>query len=149
MPRYGYECSSCHAAFEVTCSWSDYRPEQACECGGVAQRVFDADVQVCVKGNALPFHLDATDVPVGWQHGNTDAEKQERRHSKMVAQFKKRAKEVDKQAIKGGIRHIARVPRELQRMRTKQFGKDYFDPSAQTTTELKDKLKADGQLFVN
>jgi putative FmdB family regulatory protein len=149
MPRYGYQCPSCDAAFDVTCSWSDYRPEQACECGGLASRVFDTTFEVCVKGNQLPFKLDATCVPVGWEKGNTDADAVERAHAKMVASYKKRAKEVDKQAIKGGIRHIARVPRELARMRNKQFGKDYLDPSAQSAKELKDKLKADGQLFVN
>jgi putative FmdB family regulatory protein len=149
MPRYGYQCSACDAAFDVTCSWADYRSEQVCECGSLALRVYDTTFEVCVKGNTLPFALDATCVPVGWEKGNTDADAVERAHSKMVASYKKKAQEVDKQAIKNGIRHIARVPRELSRMRSKQFGKDYFDPSQQTTKELKDKLKADGQLFVN
>lgn len=149
MPRYGYECPSCGSSMEVTCSWSDYRPEQACECGGLASRVFDTTFEVCIKGNTPKFELDASCMPVGWEKGNTDADAAERAHGRKVRALKKRAKEVDKKAIKGGIRHIASVPRELHRMRTKQFGKDYFDPSGQSKEELKDKLKRDDQLFVN
>lgn len=149
MPRYGYECSRCHAGFDLTCSWADYRPEQVCECGGMASRVFDTSFEVCVKGNAPKFELDASCVPIGWEKGNTNAAAAEAAHGRKVRGLKRKAKEVDKQAIKGGIRHIASVPRELHRMRSKQFGKDYWDPASQSKDEMKDKLKRDDQLFVN
>lgn len=149
MPRYGFECSRCQTAFDVTCSWEDYRPEQVCECGGQASRVFDTSFEVCVKGNTPKFELDGTCLPVGWEKGNTDAGAAEAAHGRKVRGLKKKAKEVDKKAIKGGIRHIASVPRELYRMRSKQFGKDYFDPSQQSKDDIKDKLKRDEQLFVN
>lgn len=118
-----------------------------CACGAKAERVYDfSRVQVCVLGNQRDFKLDATCVPIGWDKGNT-AEKQEARYRKLIAENKKKALAVDKQAIKGGIRHIATVPREFHRMRSNQYGKKYFDPASQSTTEIKQKLKSDGLLF--
>lgn len=149
MPRYDYECAACGTRQEHQLSWSDYVPEHPCVCGAVAARVFDSMPEVCVKGNERPFKLDATCVPIGWQHGNTDVEKQERRYKKLINETKKRAQAVDKQAIKGGIRHIGSVPRELMRMRTNQYGKDYLDPAQQSTAEVKEKLRSDGLLFKN
>ena len=118
-------------------------PAVPCECGGTATQVFNADVQVVAKGNQRPFKLDGTCVPIGWERGNTDAEQQQRRYEHIVARDKKAAQENDKQAIKNGIRLIAKVPRELERMRSNQYGAGYFDPTQNTRAELVEKLKAD------
>jgi len=150
VPRYDYRCGECGAEVEIQQSISTPPPEfvDCAECAARAARVFDfSKVQVCVRGVQRDFKLDASHVPVGWEHGNTDAKKQERRYTKIVEETGARARAVDKQAIKGGIRHIATVPRELHRARSNQFGKDYFDPASQSVGELKEKLKADGLLF--
>lgn len=100
-----------------------------------------------VRGNQRPIKLDWTDMPLGWERGNGNAKKQEERYDEVVNETKKRALAVDKQAIKNGIRHIATVPREMHRLRSKQYGKSYLDPASQSTAELKGKLKSDGLLF--
>lgn len=125
MPTYTYRCGACGEGQEHFLSFSAYKPEMPCSCGGLAERDFSNDApEVCVKGNQRDFKLDATDVPLGWQHGNTDPVKQEARYAKIIRDAKKAAFHNDKQAIKQGIRMIARVPRELDRARRKQFGKD-------------------------
>lgn len=152
MPRHDYRCDECGAEVEIVHPISSPPPEaiDCSTCLGRAARVFDfSNVQVCVRGVQRDFKLDASHVPVGWERGNTDAQQQEARYTKIVAETGARARAVDKQAIKGGIRHIATVPRELHRARTNQFGKDYLDPGSQSTSELKEKLKADGLLFKN
>lgn len=117
-----------------------------CPCGGTAARVIDWGGHCIVRGVERPFKLDATSAPIGWERGNT-AEAQEARYSRLIEKRRKAARANDKQAIKGGIRSIASVPRELVRERSKQYGKDYFDPTAQSAGELKEKLKSDGLLF--
>ena len=117
-----------------------------CECGGIARQVF-GDVQVFVKCNQRPFKLDATCVPIGWERGNTDPQKQQARYERRINGYKKLAQQNDKQAIKGGIRHIGSVPRELVRMRRNQYGPDYLDPSVNSPTEIKEQLKSDGLYF--
>ena len=117
-----------------------------CDCGGLARQTF-GEVQVLVKGAARPFKLDATCVPIGWEHGNTDVGKQQARYDKIVRDHKKLARQNDKQAIKGGIRHIGSVPRELMRMRQNQYGIDYLNPSTQSPSEIKEQLKSDGLYF--
>lgn len=125
----------------------DHTSTQPCSCGGVAEQVFNADVEIMCKGNQRPMVLDERCVPLGWERGNTDCARQEAAYAKIVGETRDRARKVDKQAIKGGIRHIARVPRELQRLRTNQYGKDYLDPGSQSKDEIKAKLKSDGLLF--
>lgn len=118
-----------------------------CECGGVAERIINWDGNTIVKGSERPYKLDWTSVPVNWEHGNVDPNAQQRRYERHIAEKRKLAVQNDKKAIKGGIRQIASIPRELWRMRTNQYGKDYFSASTQSTAELKTKLKADGLLF--
>jgi len=147
MPTYTYECGGCGAVYERRTSMQDHSPTVACGCGTLAEQVFNWQGDSFSKGNMLDYKLDASCVPIGWERGNTDVDQQQQRYSTMVQETRKRARKNDKQAIKGGIRHIAKVPREIVRMRSNQFGKDYLDPSAQSVTELKSKLKADGMLF--
>lgn len=147
--RYGYQCDSCGAEREVHRSMKDAPSPVACECGSQMRQQFNADVECCVKGGERPYHVDATSVPVGWEHGNTDAEAQQRRYKKIVETERALAKKNERRAARSGIRKIASVPREFQRMRTKQYGKEYLDPSRQTVSELKEKLKSDGLLFNN
>ena len=149
MPRYDYQCAACGERQEQFFRMADHRPTVECECGGQAAQVFETLPEVCVKGNQREFKLDNMCAPVGWEHGNTDSEKQERRYKALIESTRAEAKKNDKAAIKGGIRHIAKVPRELARMRGNQFGKDYLDPSKQSATEIKSKLKSDGLLFVD
>jgi len=149
MPTYDYECPKCGGRQEVILSISDHQETLPCECGGIAERVFLTAPVVLVKGNQPDFKLDWTDMPIGWEHGNTDCVAQERRYAKIINETKKLAIENDREAIKGGIRHIARIPKELDRARSKQFGNDYFEPSMQSKDDLKAKLKADGMLFKN
>lgn len=147
MPTYVYQCSCCGERQEHFLPMSQRTDSVPCDCGKEAERIFDcSNVSVCNKGAMRDFKLDATSVPIGWERGNT-AEKQEARYRKIVGEARNTARAVDKQAIKGGIRHIAKVPREFHRMRSNQFGKAYLDPATQSTAELKDKLKSDGLLF--
>lgn len=148
MPTYCYRCPECGAEQEHRQSILLPSPDtQSCECGGSAERLFSSTVQVICKGAERDMKLDSSCVPIGWEKGNTDAARQEQRYSKLIQETRTRARAVDKQAIKGGIRHIASVPRELHRMRSNQFGKDYLDPASQSKGELKAKLKSDGLLF--
>lgn len=148
MPTYCYRCDRCGEEQEAWHTITTPAPDTlGCSCGKKAKRVFSADVEVLVKGRERPMKLDHTCVPIGWERGNTSAAKQEARYSREIQETRNRAHAVDKQAIKNGIRHIAKVPRELHRMRTNQYGKDYYDPSQQSVGELKAKLKSDGLLF--
>jgi putative FmdB family regulatory protein len=146
MPTYTYECDTCGCVYEHRRSILEHEPTVACGCGSEARQVFNWQGETVVKGNMPAYKLDHTCMPIGWERGNT-GEQQEQRYSRMVNDTRKRARAVDKQAIKGGIRHIAKVPREIVRMRSNQFGKDYLDPSEQSTSEIKAKLRADGMLF--
>jgi len=142
--RYGYLCDACGSEPEVSCPMGQAPAEVACPCGAQAHQTFNANVQCIIRGNQRMFDVDnLNNRPIGWEWGNT-AEAQNRRYSKITADAKKAARKVDKQAIKGGIRLIAKVPRELHRARSNQFGKDYFDPSKQSGAEMKQKLKEDG-----
>lgn len=126
-----------------------------CECGGVAEQLLFDDEKdeservpgLIIRGNQRPMKVSAIDFPVGWEKGNTNAERQEARYAEAIETTRRRAREVDKDAIKGGIRHIASIPRELHRLRSRQYGKGYFDPGSQSTAELKAKLKADRLYF--
>lgn len=138
MPRYDYRCPDCESVREFVFRMADKPAVVACDCGGLAESVISEDIEVLVRGNQKAFKLDHTCLPIGWERGNTDADKQERRYQKILAESRKAAQANDKKAIKGGIRMIARVPRELHRMRTNQFGKDYYE------TDTKQKLKEDG-----
>lgn len=149
MPRYEYECAACGERQEFITSMSNHRAQVTCDCGGTATQLYETCPEVCVKGGERPFKLDASCVPIGWQHGNTDASVQERRYADLIKSTKADAVKNDKAAIKGGIRHIAKLPRELVRMRQNQYGKDYLDPAQNTVTEIKEKLKSDGLLFKN
>lgn len=148
MPTYTYRCE-CGVEQEKNCSLSERTDQLPCECGKSAEQVINWRGDCTVKGNQRPMKLDPTCMPIGWERGNVDAAKQERRYDRLIRERKKRALEVDSQAIKNGFRHIASVPRELQRLRSNQYGKDYFDPAAQSLGELKAKLKADDLLFKN
>lgn len=142
--RYDFQCAVCGAVEEHRFRMADKPDHVACAtCGGRAESIFNAEIQVIVRGGERPFKLDATCLPIGWDKGNTDAEAQERRYAKIINTERKRAVENDKNAIRGGIRKIATVPRELHRMRTQQYGKDYYQ------SDTKAKLKADGLLFKN
>lgn len=125
---------------------ADYVGTHACACGGMAERSFTACPEVLVLGAARDWKIDHRSVPIGWERGNTGRE-QEARYAAHIEATRKLARANDKKAIRGGIRHIATVPREAVRARNNQFGKDYLDPTQQSTTELKRKLRSDGFLF--
>jgi len=145
MPTYPYKCASCGFEFEQSCSFKDYVPRLQCGCGGWADRTWCV-VEVIAKGTPRDFKLDITDQPIGWHRGNT-SEAQEARYEKIVRASKQAALANDSQACKNGMRMIARVPRELDRARRKQFGKDYWDTS--DTKQIKANLASDGLLFKN
>ena len=146
MPTYCYECESCDARQQHTLSISSHPEEMPCGCGGRAAQLYNWQGDSFVKGRDRPFKLDERCAVIDWNKGNTP-EKQEARYAKIVQETGTLARVNDKAAIKGGIRHIARVPREVVRSRNNEFGKDYLDPSQQSTSDIKDKLKADGLLF--
>jgi len=146
VPTYAYECPDCDGRQQHELSIASHPETMPCACGGTAAQLFNWQGQCIVKGRERPWKLDETCLPIGWDKGNTGA-KQEARYKKIVDSTAKRAREVDKKAIRGGIRHIARVPREVARLRSNQFGKDYLDPASQSVSELKSKLKSDGLLF--
>jgi putative FmdB family regulatory protein len=147
MPTYTYECEGCGAVHERRTSMSDHSPTIACGCGELASQVWNWQGESFVKGRERPFKLDGTCVPIGWEKGNTDCEKQEARYRTMIAAERKAAKSNRKQATKQGIRKIGSVPRELMRMRQNQYGKEYLSPSDQGAGEVKSQLKSEGLLF--
>lgn len=144
MPRYDYQCADCGAIAEHTFRMADKPDHLICRCGGLATSLISDQIETIVRGNERPYKLDALCMPVGWEHGNTDADAQERAYAEIVRRERKQALEVDKRAIKGGIRKIATQPREHYRLRTKQYGKDYYRGDNQ---DIKAKLKSDGLLF--
>lgn len=117
-----------------------------CGCGGTAVKIINWRGDCVVKGTERPWKLDERCAPIGWNHGNT-SEAQERRYTKIVEETKKLAVANDRKAIKGGVRQIAKVPREVLRLRQNQYGKDYLDPASQSADEIKSKLRSDGLLF--
>lgn len=143
MPRYDYQCDDCGEVREFVFRMAEKPDTVACSCGGSCSSVISDRIEVLICGNEKKYALDALSVPVGWERGNTDAEAQERRYAKIINESRKQAKAVEKQAAKRGMRLIARQPREHYRMRTKQFGKDYYQ------SDVKRKLKEDGLLFGN
>lgn len=146
MPTYAYKCEACGSEQEHMTSMSNRKDEMPCGCGGVAQHFINWDGASYVKGNQRDFKLDAVSVPIGWEKGVTGAE-QQARYDQHIRATKKLAQQNDKQAIKGGIRHIASVPLELMRSRQNQYGKDYLNPCANSAAEIKDQLKSDGLYF--
>jgi len=143
MPTYTYECDGCGAMYERHTSMKDHSPTVQCGCGTLASQVFNWQGESFVKGNERPFKLDGTCVPIGWERGNTGPA-QQRRYEKLIAATKKAARKNDKQAIKGGIRLDAKVPRELLRARQNQYGKDYLNPCVLSGKELTEQLKSEG-----
>lgn len=140
--RYDFQCADCGATEEHRFRMADKPDHTRCSsCGGRAESIISADIEVLVHGNQRPFKLSETCLPVGWEKGNTDADGQEAAYAEIINRERKLACETDKKAIKNGIRKIATVPRELHRMRTNQYGKDYYG------SDVKSKLKADGLLF--
>lgn len=144
MPRYDFQCAQCGAIEEHTFRMADKPDHLACGCGGQASSIISDQIETIVKGNERPYKLDGLCLPVGWENGNTDADAQERAYAKIIASERKQALEVDKKAIKGGIRKIATQPREHHRLRTRQYGRDYYSGDA---ADIKAKLKSDGLLF--
>jgi len=143
MPTYVYCCETCGTRHEKIVAMSQHSAVSTCVCGCKAAQTFDEwSGEVLVKGNCRPFKLDGTCVPIGWERGNT-AEAQDARYRKHIAEKKKLARQNDKQAIKGGIRHIGSVPRELLRMRRNQYGNDYLNPCSLSEGELVSQLKSD------
>lgn len=141
--RYDFQCAECGAIEEHQFRMADKPDHVACKCGGRAESLINANIEAIVKGRERPFMLNETSRPVGWERGNTDCVAQENYYSQLVQSERKAAAAADKRAIKNGIRKIATVPREFHRMRTQQFGKDYY------RDDTKAKLKADGLLFKN
>jgi len=140
--RYDFQCESCGAIEEHVFSMAGKPDHLQCKCGGLASSLFSADVQVVALGNQKDFKLDGwNNRPLGWERGNTDAAAQERAYSRIVKNTRTAALANDRQAIKGGMRMIARQPREHNRARLHQFGKDYY------RDDIKKKLKEDGLLF--
>ena len=149
MPTYCYECPDCEGRQSHRLSISSHPEEVPCGCGGTASQLYNWQGETIVRGKERPIQLSATDVPIGWENGNTDPQKQHERYAKLIGDTRNLAIANDKSAIKGGIRQIAKVPRELHRLRSKQYGKEYYDPSKQSADELKQKLRSDGLLFKN
>lgn len=147
MPTYSYKCGACGVGQEHWLTLSQRTATVPCACGGIAQQEINWQGESYVRGGERPFKLDPTCVPVGWQHGNTDCEKQEARYAQIIGEARKSARANDKSAIKKGCRLIAKVPREVDRMRKNQYGRDYYDPSEQSPSQLKEKFKADGLLI--
>lgn len=146
--RYEYQCDRCGHRQERILSMTEHVAVVLCECGNVARQCFDHDITVLVKGGSRDFKLDNVSVPIGWERGVTGAE-QQARYDRTIRATKKLAQQNDKQAIKGGIRHIGSVPLELMRSRQNQYGKDYLDPCANSADEIKSQLKSDGLYFHN
>lgn len=147
MPTYTYKCSSCEEEQEHWLTMSQRTDTKPCVCGGVASQVFNWGGDSCVLGNERPFKLDKFCVPIGWERGNTDCDAQEARYAKIIGNHRKLAVKNDKAAIKGGIRHRGSVPRELMRMRQRQYGKSYLDPTQNSPKEIESQLASDGLLF--
>lgn len=139
--RYDFQCAQCGAIEELSFRMADKPDHVTCACGGRAESLISRYVEVLVHGNERPFKMDPSFLPVGWEKGNTDAAAQQREYSRIIERDRKLAKQNDKKAIKNGLRLIGRVPRELHRMRTNQYGKDYY------REDTKAKLKSDGLLF--
>jgi len=145
MPRYDYQCDTCEAIEEHSFSMADKPESLSCsdkECGGRSTSLIGRGTQFIVRGNERPMNLDATCLPIGFEKGNTGPE-QQARYSKIINEKRKLAKLNDKEAIKGGIRHIGSVPRELDRLRKRQYGKDYYQENT------KQRLAEDGLLFTD
>lgn len=145
--RYDYQCGTCGQVTERVCSMKEHAevPDWKCPCGAEAFQLFNGNVEIIARGHQKSFDVDnLRNRPIGWERGNTAAA-QVRRYDRIRNEAQKLAQANDKQAIKGGIRLIAKVPREKQRARQNQFGKDYWDPSRQSASELKQKLKDDGE----
>lgn len=147
MPTYTYECPSCEGRQEHWLGIASHPDAMPCKCGGTAEQVMNWDGGTIVRGRTRDFKLDAMSVPVNWEYGNTDVAAQHRRYEKHIGEKRKLAIQNEKAAIKGGFRQIACIPRELDRMRSNQFGKDHFSTTTQSIGKLKEKLKADDLLF--
>jgi putative FmdB family regulatory protein len=147
MPTYAYRCGACGRSMESVHGMAEHKSEMACACGSVATQTYDHMPEFLLKGMPRDFKLDATCVPIGWEHGNTDIKVQQDRYSRKIEGHRKLARQNQSKAIRGGIQHIGSVPRELMRMRQNQYGKDYLNPSATSETELKDQLRSEGLLF--
>ena len=113
-----------------------------CACGGVSTSLI-AECEFILKDSPFAMKPDQFDLPIGWEKGNVDPDKQEARYGRMIDADRKRSRAYDKKAIKNGIRKIASVPRELYRLRQRKFGKDYWQD------DTKNKLKRDGLLHVD
>lgn len=141
--RYDFQCAQCGAIEELSFRMADKPDHVTCACGGRAESIISSNIEVLVHGNERPFKMDPSFLPIGWEKGNVDGAAQERAYSKLIAEERKLARQNDKQAIKNGLRKIGSVPREMHRMRTNQYGKDYY------RSDTAAKLKADGLLYVD
>jgi len=126
---------------------ASHTPVLTCGCGGIAPQTYDAMPEFMVLGNRRPMKVDSLCVPLHWEKGNTDCDAQERRYHRKIASEKKLAKKNSKAAIRQGIQKIGCVPRELLRLRQKQYGKEYLNPEMTSEAELKSQLRSDGLLL--
>ena len=137
MPRYDYVCDACGAEAEFSFRITEMRETVRCSCGGTGRRSFTACPEVLVKGNQYATKLTATDVPIGWHKGNTDADAYEREIARGQRELRKTVQEHKAHQHKTGFRHIGSVPLVVDRMRRRQFGNDYWQ------SDTNDNLKRD------
>ena len=141
MVRYDFECQSCGDVQEHVFRMAEKPDTLPCSCGGVSCSIISDQIEVIAKDNEPNLRLSALDMPIGWDKGNIDPAKQEARYRKIVARDRKLAGDAKQKAIKGGIQKIATVPRELDRLCKKNYGKDYF------ATDTERKLKQLGVFY--
>lgn len=147
MPTYTYECQDCGEQVDRVLAITAAPDEMDCgACSGTATKIINWSGSCLIVGKEKPHQLTSTSVPIGWEKGNT-GKKQAERYSKLVQHEKKMARQNRQVASKVGWRKIASVPREFARMRSNQFGKDYLDPTIQSSDELKTKLASDDLLL--
>lgn len=143
MPRYDFQCQGCGDIAEHLFSMSQKPDTLACRvCGGEAVSVITELADPIVKNVAWTIPHDKRAMPVGWQHGNTDHEAQERRYAREQNDLQRRSHELKRTGgHREDMRLAGKVPRELFLARQKQFGKDYWQ------NEGKAALKREGLLL--
>lgn len=135
---YIYECRGCSEVAVHTMEADGFGPDAIdCTCGesvpwtrvtwGEDQADAGSGIQIIVQGKCWDIPHDKRTMPVGWQHGNTDHEAQERRYAKNQQALAKRAHELKRSGgHREDMRLAGQVPRELFLARQRQYGRDYW-----------------------
>lgn len=112
MPRYDYECTTCHSREEHTFSMADMPDSVACPCGKSAVRVIDTVPYSYVANREFVFKKEHCVRGFGNDYGNDDAE-QHKHYQGYFGEIKKRKRKLSSKQKLNSLEWLGGMPGEM------------------------------------